>query len=327
MAEPRTAFEVGPRDRGKRLDRFLGERIPGLSRSRIQAAIRTRVHLSWGVRPRPCTPVRPGGTVRIGATPLVEPPLRVRIDILVRGVGWLAVDKPSGIPVHPVNRVRENSLIRILRRQEGHESLRLAHRLDRETSGALLVAGDPVTARALSLAFERGAVHKEYLALVAGSPSSEEGIIDSPIGPAEGSLVYVRREAGRGQPAVTAWRVERRFPGRSLLRVFPRTGRRHQIRVHLEAVGHPVLGDPLYGRPDRDYLDLVRGTRDARREQGAPVRQLLHCARLVFPEPDSGRLLEVGAPLPEDFLRALSADPAGSDPRTELHAPARPETA
>lgn len=305
MSEPRTVFRVGAKDRGKRLDRFLQERIPGLSRGRLQEAIRSRIALSWVARPRPSTPVRPGGEIVIGYTPLAETVLDVPLPVLARGVGWLAVDKPTGIPVHPVNRVRENSLIRMLRRQEGRGGLRLAHRLDRETSGVLLVAEDARAASALSGAFERGRVHKEYLAIVSGEVLGERGTVDLPIGEAEGSAVYVRRAIGaHGQPSRTRWRVERRLPGRTLLRLYPETGRRHQLRVHLAAMGHPVLGDILYGRDDRDYLDLVRGVRDARRDEGGPHRQLLHCARLVFPEPGGGEV-EVEAPVPADMLDAL----------------------
>ena len=300
MSEPTTEFIVGKREGGKRLDHFLHQRIPGLSRTRIQQAIRERVTLSWGVEPRCATPVRPGGEVSIGYTPLPETLLDIRLPILMRGCGWLAVDKPPGILVHPVNRVRENSLIRILRRQEGQEALRLVHRLDRETSGALLVAQSSSAASVLSRAFMSGEVHKEYLALVDGVVSDDAGRIDSPIGDAVGSRVYVRREAGRGQTAQTAWTVERRFPDRTLLRVRPETGRRHQIRVHLAQIGHPILGDILYGRPDADYLTLVRDGRDVRREQGGPLRQLLHCGRLVFRDP-SGDRMEVTSPLPGDF--------------------------
>ena len=129
MSEPTTTFVVGKREGGKRLDQFLHERIPGLSRTRIQQAIRERVTLSWGVKARPATPVRPDGEVRIGWTPLPETLLEIHIPILARGRGWLAVDKPPGIPVHPVNKVRENSLIRILRRQEGCDESVPARRL------------------------------------------------------------------------------------------------------------------------------------------------------------------------------------------------------
>jgi len=308
MSEPQTLFDVGERDRGKRLDEFLHERIPGLSRSRIQRAIEARVTLSWGVRARPATPVRPGGSVQVGHTPIVEEVRDVVLPILARGSGWLAVNKPAGIVVHPVNSVRENSLIRMLRRQTGIESLRLAHRLDRETSGVLLVAEDAPAATSLSTAFARGDVRKEYLALVSGRVAGDEGTIALSIGEDERRRVFVRREVVEdGQHALTRWRVERRLSASTLLRLFPETGRRHQLRVHLSAIGHPILGDALYGRPDADYLDLVAGTRDARREDEAPPRQLLHCARLVFPDPAGTGSIEVLAPLPPDFEAMLEA--------------------
>jgi len=234
--------------------------------------------------------------VEVGYTPIVEELLDVPIPVLARGDGWLAVDKPSGIPVHPVNTVRENTIVRMLRRQEGIEGLRLAHRLDRETTGVLLVAENSETASVLSTAFERSQVRKEYVALVAGEVREEDGTIDLAIGDAPGSRVFVRRAVVEdGERAVTRWRVERRLEGSTLLRLFPETGRRHQLRVHLEAIGHPIRGDALYGRDDRDYLDLVAGTRDARLEEGGPRRQLLHCARLVL----SG--IDVEASLPADF--------------------------
>ena len=308
MSEPQTSFGVGERDRGKRLDRFLHERIPGLSRARIQRAIDERVSLSWGVRARAATPVRPGGAVVVGYTPLAEDVRDVPLPVLARGAEWLAVDKPSGIPVHPVNTVRENSLIRMLRRQEGRSDLRLAHRLDRETTGVLLVAETSEAASVLSSAFARGTVHKEYLALVTGEIAGEEGTIDLPIGAGLDRKVFVRRQAMEGgEAAHTAWRVERRLAGRTLLRLFPTTGRRHQLRVHLAAVGHPILGDILYGRVDADYLDLVNGTRDARRDEGGPMRQLLHCARLVFPDPAGNGPIEVEAPIPDDLRDAIQS--------------------
>lgn len=301
MSEAPTVFGVGARDRGKRLDRFMHERIPGLSRARIQRAIDERVTLSWGVRARASTPVRPGGEVRIGYVPLLEEIRDVPLPVLARGAGWLAVDKPAGLPVHPAGTVRENSLIRMLRRQEGSETLRLVHRLDRETTGVLLVAEVPDTARRLSAAFERGRVRKEYLAIVRGTIAGDEGTIDAPIGDAPGRSVYVRRAVVEdGEPAVTRWRVERRLPGSTLLRLVPETGRRHQIRVHLEAIGHPILGDILYGRPERDYLDLVRGLRDARTGDGGPARQMLHCARIALDH------IDVAAPLPADVASCLA---------------------
>lgn len=307
MSEPKTVFAVGEADRGKRLDLFLKQRIPGLSRSRLQRAIRTRIALSWEVEPRPSVRVRPGGEVRIGYEPVREELLDLRLVVLARGDGWLAVDKPPGIPVHPVNSVRENSLIRILRRQEGDDGLRLAHRLDRETSGALLVAVNARAASFLSSSFERGQVFKEYLAVVAGVVPQDEGRIDFPIGKAQDSRVFVRRDvAADGETASTLFRVAIRSVDRTLLRVFPKNGRRHQIRVHLAAIGHPVLGDLLYGRPDSDYLSVVTSGVDPREAEGGPRRQLLHCARLVFRDPTTRDQVDVTAPVPHDFEIALA---------------------
>ena len=311
MSDGATRIAIGPRDGGKRLDRFLHERIPGLSRTRIQAAIRERVALSWGVRPRPATPVRPGGVVRIEPRRTSEQPVDPGIAILARGAGWLVVDKPPHVPVHPVNGVVENSLIRMLRRQLGDPALRLVHRLDRETSGALLVANDSETAGRLGRAFQARGVLKEYVAVVVGEMPASEGCIDLPIGPARESRVAARLEVGHGKPATTRWRVERRSPGATLVRLAPLTGRRHQLRVHLAALGHPILGDVLYGRTDAEYLALVRG--DRRRD--GPPRHLLHCERLAFPDPAGGAVVTVAAPFPADWCAAI--DPRLAEPLVE----------
>jgi len=299
VSEPITRYVVGRREDGKRLDHYLHQRIPGLSRARIQLMIRERVTLSWQERVRVATPVRAEGVIEIGWVPLNEEPLDITIPVLTRGDGWLAVDKPAGIPVHPVNRVRENTLIRMLRRQEQQPDLRLAHRLDRETSGALLVAEDAATARQLSRAFAKGQMRKEYLAWLQGELADDEGVVDQPIGNDEASPIYVKLKTGCGKPARTRFRVERREVGRTLVRMFPATGRRHQLRLHALALGHPILGDILYGRDEQDYLAMVAGD-DPRPGRNEPLRQLLHCARMALAA-DDGPTLDVHAPLPSDM--------------------------
>lgn len=302
MSEPRTRFVVGGREAGRRLDRFLQEQLPRWSRTRIQRTIRERVRLSWGVDARPATPVRAGGEITIDWQPPEERLLETTIPLLAEGPGWLAVDKPPGIPVHPVNREFENTIVRMLRRQRGEERLSLAHRLDRDTSGVLLLSRDAEHASRLQRAFLDERVHKEYLAVVRGVPAQREGEIDLAIGEDDASRVHTRRTVREdGQPALTRWRLEQSVGDRALLRLFPRSGRRHQLRVHLEAIGHPILGDLLYGRDDAAYLRVVAGEGDARLEEGGARRQLLHCARLVLPE-----LPELEAPLPADFTEALA---------------------
>jgi 23S rRNA pseudouridine1911/1915/1917 synthase len=315
MSEAATAFLVGKRDRGKRLDQFLHEKIPGLSRTRIQKAIRERVTLSWDVNARPSTSVRAGGEVRVGYRELNETLLEIEIPVIARGAGWLCVDKPPKIPVHPVNKVLENSLIRMLRRQEGDPALRLTHRLDAETTGALIVAADTQRARHLSLSFYNNRVHKEYVSWVSGEVESDRGQIDLPIGDHPDSKVYIRLLAAEGmdKSSSTRWEVERREAGRTLLRLFPKTGRRHQLRVHLEAIGHPILGDPLYGRPDADYLARVRGETDPRLDEGGPQRLLLHCSAMDFPDPNGTGRIEVCAALPEDMKTPPTLPPPISD--------------
>ena len=301
MSEPRTRFLVGGREQGRRLDRFLQEHLPKWSRTRIQQTIRERVRLSWGVKARPSTPVRAGGEILIDWEPPEEELLELEIPIVDRGPGWLAIDKPPGIPVHPVGNEFENTIVRMMRRQCGNEAITLVHRLDRETSGAMLLASETAVAKVRAQAFLKDRVQKEYLAVVFGVPMEESGEIELPIGEAEESRVYTRRGIDEeGQPSLTRWQLEARYETRSLLRLFPKTGRRHQLRVHLEAIGHPILGDILYGRSDTDYLRLAAGDGDARKEQPGPKRQLLHCAKLAF---DDGLTIEV--PPPADFAEAL----------------------
>jgi len=231
----------------------------------------------------------------------------LRLSILGRGRGWLAVDKPPKLPVHPVHDTVENTVIRILRRQEGDPGLRLAHRLDSETSGVLLVASEVESSRRLASGFMHGRIGKEYVALVAGELQQDKGTIQLAIGTAESSRIRVKLEAGHGKPARTDWRVERRFGDRTLVRLLPETGRRHQLRVHMAALGHPILGDIIYGRPEEDYLRLVRGEGDVRLSAG-PRRHLLHCRRLEFPDPYGTGRLAVEAPLPADFRAEIPDD-------------------
>jgi 23S rRNA pseudouridine1911/1915/1917 synthase len=205
----------------------------------------------------------------------------------------LVVDKPAGLVVHPARGHREGTLAQLLAGTAagGEDPARagIVHRLDRDTSGLLVVArSDEVHAKLQALLRERK-LEREYLALVQGRPPSRTGTIEAPIG--RDPKVRTRMAVGGHFPreARTRFELEHAFARFSLLRLRLDTGRTHQIRVHLQAIGHPVAGDPEYGTAG--LLGLQR--------------QFLHATRLAFPHPVSGQLLDVRSPLPEDLRQAL----------------------
>ena len=305
-------YLVGDRDPSIRLDLFLKERIPKLSRRRIQEAIGSRVEAPGHGRPRPATLLRPGDTVIVRrAEPPDEPEPAVEIPVLFQDDLLVAIDKPAGLLAHPSNHVRKGSVSHVLSRQIGGPCF-LAHRLDRETSGVMLVARTPASARALSVQLARGAgdVRKSYLAVVFGRMERLEGAIDQPIGKAARSAVFVKRgvDLERGAASRTLFQVEARTDDFTLVRLRLLTGRRHQIRVHLASIGHPVVGDKLYGPAESHYLRFIKGGFDERmRRELLTERQMLHAEEIAFHHPGDGRPMSVAAPRPAD-MRAFLAD-------------------
>ena len=246
---------------------------------------------------------------------------QMKLPILLDTPDLVAVDKPAGLAAIP-RRSETDSVLERLAAQLGlpctgsaDPRLRVVHRLDKDTSGVMLFARNVQSQRALSHQFQNNRVEKQYLAIVAGAPGAEEGVIEAPIGvhPTDRTKMTVLKRGGR--PAVTAWRVERRFRRFALLRCFPKTGKTHQIRVHLTHLGHPLAVDPLYNGPrEADapppglYLSQIkRGYRPKRGEDERPLiaRLTLHAERLVFDDP-AGRRVEVVAALPKDFRAAVN---------------------
>lgn len=286
-----------------RLDHFLKERIPKLTRERIQEAIATRVRVEPGPRRvRPALTLQPGDLVLVTRPTCPDALFDFEAPILYEDDDLLAVAKPPGVPVHATAAVIKNHLIAWLRVGRGSE-VALAHRLDQETSGVVVATKTKHAARVLGRAFAAGAVSKEYLAIVFGRPEREFSI-DLAVGRDPLSAIYIKQGAGvaGGQAASTRFTLEQDLGAYALVRARPLTGRRHQIRVHLAAAGHPVVGDKLYARGERHFLNFIaRGTSVAMSEALGADRQLLHAARLSLRHPVSEVLLTLEAPLPDDM--------------------------
>lgn len=243
---------------------------------------------------------------------------QVEFGILGETEDFLAVDKPAGLLVHPTKPGGPRTLWDGLRELLGYElatggQVSLINRLDRETSGIVLVAKSSVAARAAGIALQGGAFRKEYLALVFGWPDWEKRELDAPIlrlGEVEESPVWLQRAVHPdGQSALTRFEVvsrHRRPDGENftLVRAWPVTGRTHQIRVHLAHLGHPVIGDKIYGGDSRRYLDFIQdGWTPALEEKLWLPRHALHATRLSFAL--DGAAYDWGAPLPADFTKFL----------------------
>ena len=247
-------------------------------------------------------------------------PPRQTLDILAQTDDWVAVMKPAGLATIP-GRGESDSVLEQLGRQLDLPSggtadprVRVVHRLDKDTSGVLLFAKHTAAQRHLSHQFQNNTIGKEYLALVAGRPKEQEGEVDAPLArhPTSPQRMAVVRHGGR--PAKTAWRVEEAFRNFTLLRVFPKTGKTHQIRVHLQSIGLPLAIDPLYnaprgggGTPGLLLSTFKRGYRPAAGEVERPLieRLTLHAEKLRFVDVGGGDV-RVEAPLPKDYRAALN---------------------
>jgi 23S rRNA pseudouridine1911/1915/1917 synthase len=288
-----------PNDAGKRLDQLVHERLPQFSRSRIQEWIkagRVRVNQS---RQRASHLVRFGDAIDVEPaepTPLRATAESIPLAVLYEDDDVVAVDKPAGMVVHAGAGIHSGTLVNALVHRFAALSavggaLRpgIVHRLDRFTSGVILVAKNDAAHQALAAQFSGRQVEKIYLALVHGSVKTETGRIERPIArdPVRRTRMTARLKEGRA--AWTEYRVLRRFAKFTLLEARIGTGRTHQIRVHLSSTGHPVVGDTTYGAP-------------AKVEGHAPLgRYFLHARRIRFHQPSTGEEISVEAPLPAEL--------------------------
>jgi 23S rRNA pseudouridine1911/1915/1917 synthase len=289
-------IQVPPESAGTRIDAFLAVPLGSRSRAaRLVEAGRVLVDSS----PVAKRHVLAGGEVvtveeeepaAAAGAPAVPPP---EIVVPYEDEHLLVVDKPAGLVVHPARGHHSGTLAQLLAGDatggEDPERAGIVHRLDRDTSGLLVVARTEQAHRALQEALRAREVEREYLALVEGRPPARTGTIDAPLGRDRRVRTRMSIDTDESRPAVTHFAIEEAFGAYTLLRVRLETGRTHQIRAHLKAIGHPVAGDPEYGTAGLLGLE----------------RQFLHATRLGFPHPVTGQRVEVESPLPEDLQAAL----------------------
>ncbi len=304
------AFTVTRAAAGERLDRFLRAHIQWRSRTNLRRLIESGLVLVNGGPAKPAARLAAGDRVE---TPVHDPrvlsrqPLDVPFAVLAEDPDFVVVDKPPCLATHPTARHLRTNVLSALRARYGEPPPAPVHRLDIETSGVLLCARGREAHRALSLQFERREVEKRYLAIVTGRLAQDAGVLDRPLRRHGASRVRIRVRAGEkgGAPARTEFRVLRRWKGFSLLDLTPHTGRQHQIRAQLEAFGHPVVGDKIYGPDEAYFLAHIEGRlTPAARAALLIDRHALHAASLTFNHPRTGERIRVASPLPAD-LRAF----------------------
>ncbi len=290
---------------GERLDTFIARRCPELSRSHARRLIDEGLVSVNGRKVKPSERVAAGLSVSVTIPPpetITLVPEAIPLTIIYQDGDIMVLDKPAGLTVHPASGHPSGTLVNALlaacpdlRGIAGTLRPGIVHRLDKDTSGLMVVAKNDRAQRALQRQLKDRDVRKTYLALVRGVPAPREGTIAAPIGrhPKNRKKMAVVAD---GREATTRYRVREEIAGGqySLLEVEPVTGRTHQIRVHLAAVGHPVVGDATYGRPS-----------------AAVGRQFLHAHKLAFGMPLGGRTVEFESPLPADLREALSQLRAG----------------
>ena len=269
-----------------RLDVALAEQVG--SRAKAARLIEAGLVTVDGVKRPKSFDVEEGMRIDVAPEPEREPDTRgegVEFAIAYEDDDLLVVDKPAGVVVHPAPGHPTGTLAQAV-------GARLVHRLDRDTSGLLLFAKSEQVQRRLQDALRRREIKREYLALVDGRPDARSGTIDAPIGRDRGSRTVMSTRTDKPREAVTHFEIEEELPRTTLLRVRLVTGRTHQIRTHLAAIGYPVCGDPVYGGGNcGKRLGLTR--------------QFLHAAKLLFSHPHTGETVECESKLPADLLRTL----------------------
>ena len=301
----------------ERLDSFLVRHFSKFSRVKLQRAIASKNVLVDNGPAKSSTRIKSGQVVRF-LPPQPEPegslPEDIPLDILFEDEHLVAINKPALMVVHPAKGHWSGTLtaalafhFKQLSSVGGPTRPGIVHRLDRDTSGVILIAKTDQAHIALSSQFENRNVEKEYFAIVSPAPDHDRDVIEKPIGahPYQREKKAIREGHATSRPAVSFYEVIERFQGFASVRVKPKTGRTHQIRVHLAHIGTAVLCDRLYsGRARLDLKDLTRRAGD---DEVLLQRQALHASRIRFSHPETSQVIEIVAPLPPDIERTLAA--------------------
>jgi len=308
---------VAPEASAWRLDVFLAHHFTEYSRVHLRRTITAGGVAVDGRGAKPAYRLKPGQrvTVTLGEIPREAPtPENIPLDILYQDDHLAVVNKPAGMVVHPARGNWSGTLASALQHHFGGRLSStggpsrpgIVHRLDRDTSGAILVACTDSAHAKLAAQFQSRSIEKEYFALVAGCPDRDRDIIEQPIGvhPQARKKMAIRRDESVSRPAHTFYEVRERFDGFAAVKVLPKTGRTHQIRVHFSHIGCPLLCDRQYGGRSRITRGEIR--RDADDTLVLLARQALHAARLKLTHPATGKPLQVEAPLPDDMAAVLA---------------------
>jgi 23S rRNA pseudouridine1911/1915/1917 synthase len=304
-------YSVEIHETGQRLDLFIAGRLADCTRSHAAWLIR-QGHIR--VDDQTCKPshkVKPQEQVRV-CLPVPQPSQLIAeplaLQIIYEDRDLIVINKPAGMVVHPAAGHSSGTLVHGILHHcpdlegiGGEKRPGIVHRLDKETSGLLVVAKNEPALNGLAAQFKSRSIRKQYLALVHDSPQQDSGVIDLPVGRHPVERKRMSTNSARAREALTLWRVEAKFPGITLLALDLKTGRTHQIRVHCQAMGFPIVGDPVYGRKGalKASAALHQVLKQAR-------RQMLHAYRLGFRHPIAGCDLTFEAPLPDDMAAILA---------------------
>jgi 23S rRNA pseudouridine1911/1915/1917 synthase len=297
-------LQAGLEDRGLRLDVFLAQRLENLTRSQIQLLNRSGAVRIEGHADKAGYRIRGGETIEVdlqSIAPSSLKPEQIPLQIYFEDCDMAVIEKPAGLVVHPGSGTKSATLVhgllfhfQQLSDAGGEARPGIVHRLDKKTSGLLIVAKNNAAHVRLSKDFEDRKIRKTYLALVHGRPRQPSGTIELPVGRHPRVRTRMTANAARGRSAFTEYRAVEEFRGFTLLEVNLKTGRTHQIRVHLSAIGHPVAGDDVYG--ERSYKEFTR-------KYGPLGRYFLHAAALSLNHPITGLPLEFRSPLPAELQK------------------------